>query len=147
VSPKKKRKTRDRRPREGSTTEPVVRTRREPVVVERSRWPVLVWIVLAAVWAIGTPMFLVFLLAEAFAAADAQETSEELLRVLTGHLLGLVLCALAAPLAGTVTALVLRRRIAAVLFGACLLVSLVGLWVWWAPPWELIATLWSGLLG
>ncbi|MUL40642.1 hypothetical protein FZ103_05515 [Streptomonospora sp. PA3] len=99
---------------------------RTPVVLDdRRRWPVAVWTALAAVWALGSLVFFVLFLAEGFAVISRGpgETAFASMSAASWYLLGLVVCALAAPLAGAVWAAVLRRRIAAILFTAALVCS------------------------
>ncbi|GAB3451107.1 hypothetical protein GCM10027570_27180 [Streptomonospora sediminis] len=101
---------------------------RTPVVLDdRRRWPAAVWTVLAAVWVLGSAVFFVLFLAEGFAlvsAADSQHAAGfASMNTAAWYLLGLVVCALLAPLTGTVWAALLRRRIAAILFGAALAAS------------------------
>ncbi|MDT0303752.1 hypothetical protein [Streptomonospora wellingtoniae] len=99
---------------------------RTPVVLDdRRRWPVAVWTALTAVWTLGSLAFFVLFLAEGFAMLGETDggAASAGMRTAAWYLLGLVLCALAAPLAGAVWAALLRRRIAAILFAAALLLS------------------------
>lgn len=101
---------------------------RTPVVLDdRRRWPVAVWTALAAVWVLGSLVFFVLFLAEGFALMGTAEGDRAAgyasMNTAAWYLLGLVVCALLAPLTGTVWAALLRRRIAAILFGVALAAS------------------------
>lgn len=108
-----------------------LRVSRTPVVVEqRVRWPIAVWSLLTLIWALGTPMFLVFILAEGFWVQTQAEVPQESVTALRGYLVAMIVCALAAPLTGIGLALWLRRRLAAAMFGFALLASLaLGIWL------------------
>ncbi|GAA4936508.1 hypothetical protein GCM10023224_16700 [Streptomonospora halophila] len=99
---------------------------RTPVVLDdRRRWPVAVWAALTAVWTLGSLLFFVLFLAEGFAMLGETDdgAASAGMRTAAWYLLGLVVCALVAPLAGAVWAALLRRRIAAILFTVALLLS------------------------
>ncbi|MFC3997524.1 hypothetical protein ACFOVU_16445 [Nocardiopsis sediminis] len=120
---------------------------RTPVVLDdRRRWPVVVWIALTLVWALGSPLFFLLYLAEGFALLGQEEASASSLRVTGSYLLALLVCALVVPLAGTVAAAVLRRRIAAILFGVVLAGSGALLFTI-APPGEIAAALRGSFFG
>ncbi|QBI54301.1 hypothetical protein [Streptomonospora litoralis] len=109
----------------GATPAGVSRT---PVVLDdRRRWPVAVWIALTCLWALGSLVFFGLFLAEGFALMGTQGRNQDSgfasMNTAAWYLLGLVVCALAVPLAGAVWALLLRRRIAAILFAVALALS------------------------
>ncbi|MDA0563441.1 hypothetical protein LG943_03720 [Streptomonospora sp. S1-112] len=131
-------------PAEDGAAAPRRRVSRTPVVLDdRRRWPVAVWIVLAAVWLLGSPLFLVFFLAEGFALVGEPAAGAGM-RATAWYLLGLLVCALGVPLAGAAAAVLMRRRIAALLFGAALVVSAVPLFLL-ASPAELFDAVRTGL--
>ncbi|MFC4562294.1 hypothetical protein ACFO4E_10550 [Nocardiopsis mangrovi] len=114
---------------------------RTPVVVDdRRRWPVAVWIGLTLVWALGSPLFFLLYLAEGFAMLAQEEITDAARRATASYLVALLACALVVPLAGAVAAAVLRRRIAAILFGVVLLGSGIALFSI-APPGEIAEAL------
>ncbi|WP_067974721.1 hypothetical protein [Nocardiopsis trehalosi] len=133
----------DRPPAPGGAPRTAART---PVVVDepRPRWPLALWAGLVLVWVAGSAVFLVLYLAEALYLLT-EEVTDAGRRAAGSYLLGLVVCALGAPLAGAVAAAVLRRRIAAILFGVALAVSALALFTV-APPGEVAAAL-TGSLG
>ncbi|ASU86247.1 hypothetical protein CDO52_15095 [Nocardiopsis gilva YIM 90087] len=152
MSPKKKnpRTPRDRRtgpqaPR-GTATAPAARPTRTPVAVdEPARWPVVVWCLLTAAWIGGSLVFFVLYLAEGFALLNAAEITDTARRATAWYLVGLLVCALVVPLAGAVAATVLRRKVAAVMFGLALLLS-AALMYSLASPADLVSAI-GGALG
>ncbi|MFD0776648.1 hypothetical protein ACFQZ2_22175, partial [Streptomonospora algeriensis] len=98
---------------------------RTPLVLDdRRRWPAAVWTALASVWALGSPVFFVLFTAEGFALMRQESGGAAAsMAVAAWYLLGLVVCALAAPLTGAVWAALLRRKVAAVLFTLALVLS------------------------
>lgn len=97
---------------------------RTPVVLDdRRRWPLAVWTLLTLTWLLGTVVFFVLFLAEGFAMQTGSSSGDSAIRAAGGYLIGLLCCALLVPLAGTITAAVVRRRIAAILFGLVTLAS------------------------
>ncbi|KUP96901.1 hypothetical protein [Thermobifida cellulosilytica] len=143
MSPKKK--TRKPRPRTVRRDAParagVVRT---PVVVEEPppRWPLLVWAALVVVWVLGS--LATFMRVLAAAGMTPEELTDEVRAQAAWALLWLLVFALGTPLAGAVWAALLRRRVAAALFGCALAGSAVLLWLI-APPGEVWAALRAGL--
>ncbi|MDA8370003.1 MAG: hypothetical protein M0026_09030 [Nocardiopsaceae bacterium] len=118
---------------------------RTPVAIdERRRWPVALWSALTCAWLIGSPLFLVLYLAEGFALLNATEITDTARRTTALYLTGLVAAALGAPLAGALTAALLRRRIAAALFTLALLASAGALFTL-ASPAEILAGIRGGL--
>ncbi|GAA4901138.1 hypothetical protein [Streptomonospora salina] len=114
--------------RTGPATAAASGVSRTPVVLDdRRRWPAAVWTALAAVWALGASVFFVLFLAEGFALISRDQGAGASMTAAAWYLLGLVVCALGAPVAGAVWAALLRRKIAAVLFSFALLVSAVAL--------------------
>ncbi|MDS1269123.1 hypothetical protein RIF23_02300 [Lipingzhangella sp. LS1_29] len=107
-----------------------LRISRTPVAIEpRARWPVAVWVLLVLLWAVGTPLFLLFTLAEGFWAQTQPEVPQSSVTALRGYVAAMVVCGVFAPLVGSGLALWLRRRIAAALFGCALLLS-IGFGIW-----------------
>lgn len=101
------------------------------------------WAALALVWAAGTPLFLLFYLAEGFAAMAQEQVGPQELGAMRRYLAGLVVCAVAVPLGGAAAALWLGRRVIAGLFAAALAVSAAGvLWLAGGPA-ELAAALFT----
>ncbi|GAA3984563.1 hypothetical protein FOF52_05810 [Thermobifida alba] len=143
MSPKK-RKT--RRPRPARRTEPVsgVKVSRTPVVVEEPppRWPMLVWGTLVVVWVLGT--LAAFMRVLASAGVMPEDVTDEVRSHGAWALLWMLVFALGTPLVGVVWAALLRRRVAAALFGCALLGSAAVLWLF-APPAEVWAALRVGL--
>lgn len=149
VSPKKKshRKPSRSRDTQRPASSAPVRTRREPVVAaEPPRWPVVLWTVLTAVWVGGSGLFFVLYLAEGFALLGTEEITLAARRTTAGYLAAMVVCALVVPLAGALTALHLRRKVAAGMFAAVLAVSVVAVWAL-APPGEIAAAIWAAFTG
>jgi hypothetical protein len=162
VSPKKRKRRKDRPTAPASATAsstreadaPPARTEgrisRTPVVVADppDRRITLLWVVLTLVWALGTFLALANLLFTAMdlqdaavAAADPTAPAPQGAMDAVGNALVWVLVlALGVPLGGAVTALVLRRRIAAIGFTAALVLSAAPL-LWVMPP----AELWDAL--
>lgn len=144
MSPKKK-KTRKPRPRTVRRDAParagVVRT---PVVVEEPppRWPMLVWGTLVVVWVLGT--LAAFMRVLASAGVMPEDVTDEVRSHGAWALLWMLVFALGTPLVGVVWAALLRRRVAAALFGCALLGSAAVLWLF-APPAEVWAALRVGL--
>lgn len=99
---------------------------RTPVVLDdRRRWPAAVWTALASVWALGSLACFVLFLAEGLALIGREPGTNAAagMTAAAWYLLGLVVCALGAPLAGAVWAALLRRKVAAVMFVLALVVS------------------------
>ncbi|CAM4315728.1 hypothetical protein GCM10009799_24700 [Nocardiopsis rhodophaea] len=151
MSPKKKnprtpreRRTGTRDTRRTAAADPA-RTARTPVAVEEpARWPVLVWCLLTAAWIGGSLLFFVLYLAEGFALLNAAEITDAARRATAWYLVGLVASALGVPVVGAVAAAVLRRRIAAVMFGLALLLSAAALFSL-ASPADLVSAIGAAL--
>jgi hypothetical protein len=163
VSPKKRKRRKDRSP--GTAPAAAARTDQDPDrAPERttgriSRTPVviadppdrritLLWVVLTLLWALGSFLALANLL---FTAMDLQDAAvaaadptapapQEAMDAVGNALVWVLVLALGVPLGGAVTALVLRRRIAAIGFTAALVLSAAPL-LWVMPP----AELWDAL--
>lgn len=117
---------------------------RVPVVVDdRRRWPVAVWIAAVLAWLLGSALFFVLYLAEGFAMLGETQISDAARRTTAFYLLGLLGCALLVPLAAGTAAVLLRRRIAAIGFGAMLLASLAVL-LFLASPGEFLGAIAGG---
>ena len=126
------------------------RISRTPVVVADppDRRITLLWVVLTLVWILGTFLALANLLFVAMdlqnAALNVQDPTAPLPRDLMdpvgNALVWVLVLALAVPAGGALTALVLRRKIAAIGFTTALVVSAVPL-LWVMPP----AELWDAL--
>ncbi|WP_150251381.1 hypothetical protein [Nocardiopsis deserti] len=168
MSPKKRKRRRAQRPDTAPTAPPREESEPGPGPLTRtggvSRTPVVVtdppdrritalWVVLSLVWLLGTPLALANLL---FVFMDLQETviyaapdapvAPESLEPVGNALVWVLVLALVVPAASAVTALVLRRRIAAIGFTAALVVSALPL-LWVMPPAELWDALRTHLLG
>ncbi|MES0832909.1 hypothetical protein [Nocardiopsis tropica] len=162
MSPKKRKRRKDRpttpvsaaAPRTREADAPPARTEgrisRNPVVVADppDRRITLLWVVLTLVWALGTFLALANLL---FTAMDLQDAAvaaadptapapQEAMDAVGNALVWVLVLALGVPAGGAVTALVLRRRIAAIGFTAALVLSAAPL-LWVMPP----AELWDAL--
>ncbi|MFJ9553398.1 hypothetical protein ACIRPH_06255 [Nocardiopsis sp. NPDC101807] len=161
MSPKKRKRRKDRptgtvsaAPRAQGADAPPARAggriSRTPVVVADppDRRITLLWVVLTLVWALGTFLALANLL---FTAMDLQDAAvaaadptapapQEAMDAVGNALVWVLVLALGVPAAGAVTALVLRRRIAAIGFTAALVLSAAPL-LWVMPP----AELWGAL--
>jgi len=163
VSPKKRKRRKDRSP--GTAPAAAARTDQDPDrAPERttgriSRTPVviadppdrritLLWVLLTLAWILGTFLALANLL---FVAMDLQNAalavedptaplSPDMMDSVGNALVWVLVFALLVPAGGAVTALVLRRRIAAIGFTTALVVSAVPL-LWVMPP----AELWDAL--
>ncbi|WP_157036322.1 hypothetical protein [Streptomonospora alba] len=122
---------------------------RVPVVLDdRRRWPAAVWTALASVWALGSLVCFVLFLAEGYALIS-QEPGTDAAAGMTAaawYLLGLVVCALGAPLAGAVWAALLRRKVAAVMFVLALVVSSAALFSMDTPA-GIAAAIGNGIAG
>ena len=106
------------------------------------------WVVLAALWALGTPLALAFLL---FTVMDMQEAlwmaetpdappPQEMLSAVGNTLVWILVLALLVPLGSAVAATILRRKIAALGFTAAFTVSALTLFLLMPP-----AELWEAL--
>ncbi len=168
MSPKKRKRRRAQRPDTAPTAPPQGQSEPDPGPLPRtgsvSRTPVVVadppdrritalWVVLTLVWLLGTPLALANLLfvfmdlqeSVIYAAPDAPVAPESLEPV-GNALVWVLVLALVVPAASAVTALVLRRRIAAIGFTAALVVSALPL-LWVMPPAELWDALSTHLFG
>lgn len=137
-------------------TRPGARMSRTPVVVADppDRRITLLWVALTVLWVMGTFLALAHLL---FVVMDLQEAAlamedpaapppADTLDAVGDALVWVLVFALAVPAAGAVTALVLRRRIAAIGFATALVVSAVPL-LWVMPPaelWDALSTHFGG---
>lgn len=120
------------------------------------------WVILWMLWALGTPLALAALL---FAGLDTgidpadprlsdPQTAPELLRQHQEHtiqtmgnaLVWLLIMAWAVPATGTIVALLLRRKMAAITFAVALALS-IALMLLVAPPGELLDALTTHLFG
>ncbi len=164
MSPKKRKSRRTRQDRARTTPEPTEagRVAQEPGARGRvSRTPVVLddppdrritalWVVLALVWGLGSPLALAMLLfttmdAAAVDPADPAAAAGAVDSIGTA-LIWLLVLALVVPGVSAVAAVVLRRRIAAIGFTVALAVS-AGLIFWAMPPAELWDALRSHLSG
>lgn len=120
--------------------------RRTPVVINDppDRRITALWVVLATLWALGTPLALAFLL---FTVMDLQEAlwmaqdpnappPQDMLSSIGNALVWVLILALLVPLASAVAATLLRRKIAALGFAAAFTVSALILFLL-MPPTEL----------
>ncbi|WP_046470567.1 hypothetical protein [Allosalinactinospora lopnorensis] len=148
MSPKKK-NPRNRAQRNGTATSRTApadprspgRPSRTPVVLDdRRRWPLAVWTVLAVAWLGGSALFFVLYLAEGLNLLTSGEVTTEARRATAWHLIWLLVFALGTPLAGAITALVVRRKVAAAMFSAALLISAGALFSL-APPTEMLSAI------
>ncbi|WP_017537706.1 hypothetical protein [Nocardiopsis halophila] len=151
MSPKKKnknkRKTAEQAPRTPAGTAAASR-RRTPVPLDepKARWPVALWTLLTLAWLGGTALFFILVLAEGLAMMDDPEVADASLRSTAWYLTGMLVCALAVPLAGAATAALIRRKIAAGLFVLATAASAIALFTL-ASPAELFQALRGGLGG
>ncbi len=102
------------------------------------------WVILATLWALGTPLALAFLL---FTVMDMQEATwmaqdphapppQEMLSAIANALIWVLILALVVPLGSAVAATALRRKIAALGFTAAFTISALILFLL-MPPTEL----------
>ncbi|MFY7066399.1 hypothetical protein ACOQFV_11085 [Nocardiopsis changdeensis] len=164
MSPKKRRQRKPRRDHDRGAAperagaeagqEPGTRGRvsRTPVVLDDppDRRVTALWVVLALVWGLGSPLALAMLLfttmdAAAVDPADPAAAAGAVDSIGTA-LIWLLVLALVVPAVSAVAAVVLRRRIAAIGFAVALAVS-AGLIFWAMPPAELWDALRSHLSG
>ncbi|MFD6952133.1 hypothetical protein A6A08_18920 [Nocardiopsis sp. TSRI0078] len=168
MSPKKRRRRKARRPDTAHTPRadtgqantaphtPARRISRTPVVVTDppDRKITALWVVLALLWALGTPLALANLL---FVVMDLQEAAlnvqdpaapppQENVDAIGDALVWVLVLALAVPAASAAAALVLRRRIAAIGFTTALVAAALPL-LWVMPPAELWDALRAHFLG
>lgn len=106
------------------------------------RWPLALWAVLVLTWLLGSAMTFVLSLAEATYITSGAEVTTQSRRNVAGYLIGLVVFALGTPLAGAITAGVLRRRLAAAMFATLLLISAALLFSL-IPPGEIFPAIWQ----
>ncbi|MEY9212049.1 putative membrane protein [Thermobifida halotolerans] len=104
--------------------------------------PLLVWGALVVVWVLGSLSSFMGVLASA--GVMPEDVTDATRREGAWALLWLLVFALLTPLVGVVVAAVLRRRVAAALFGCALLLSGGVLWLI-APFGEVWAALRAGL--
>ncbi|WP_159940243.1 MULTISPECIES: hypothetical protein [unclassified Nocardiopsis] len=164
MSPKKRRRRKAPRTAPGDAPRPADGGPR-PASAPVSRTPVVIadppdrritalWVVLALVWALGTPLSLAHLL---FVVMDLQEAAltatdptaplpQASVDAVGNALVWVLVLALAVPAASAAAALALRRRIAAIGFTTALAVSALPL-LWVMPPAELWDALRTHLLG
>ncbi|GAA1074584.1 hypothetical protein [Nocardiopsis composta] len=157
MSPKKKNKNKRTRPagprtaptphrdrRDGESAAETPR-RRTPVPLDGPpRWPIALWSGLTALWLIGSALFFVLILAEGLALMGETDPAPDALHTTALYLLGLIVCALAVPAAGAVTAALLRRRIAAAMFALATTASAIALFSLGSPA-QLLDALRGGL--
>ncbi|OOC53822.1 MULTISPECIES: hypothetical protein [Nocardiopsis] len=164
MSPKKRKRRRAHQPDTTPTQAPQANTEhtgttqhtpgerisRTPVVLTDppDRRITALWVGLALLWALGTPLALANLLFVFMdlqgAAPSAQNPTApppESVDAIGDALVWVLVLALVVPAASAVTALVLRRKIAAIGFTTALVVAAVPL-LWVMPP----AQLWDALL-
>ncbi|WP_150239868.1 hypothetical protein [Nocardiopsis quinghaiensis] len=135
---------------------PRERISRTPVVVTDppDRRITALWVALALLWALGTPLALAHLL---FVAMDLQEAAlraqdpaapppQTNVDAIGDALVWFLVLALAVPAVSALTALVLRRKIAAIGFTVALAAAALPL-LWIMPPPELWDALRTHLLG
>ncbi len=114
-----------------STTTP---PHREPAVLgDPRRWPLVLWAILALTWILGSALTFFLAITQAAYITSGVEVTTQDQRDMVGYLAGLLIFALGTPLAGAITATVMRRRIAAVIF-AVLLLATAGVLFWLIPP-------------
>lgn len=120
------------------------------------------WVILWLLWALGTPLALAALL---FAGMDTgidpadprladpettpallYEQQQQTLRTIGNTLIWLLAMAWAVPTIGTITALLLRRKMAAIAFATALTLSVIPILLL-APPGELLSALTTHLFG
>ncbi|WP_026117285.1 hypothetical protein [Nocardiopsis alkaliphila] len=137
---------------------------RTPVVVPSppDRRITALWVILWLLWALGTPLALAALL---FAGLDTgidpadprlndpetapallHEHQQQTLRTIGNALLWLLAMAWAVPGIGTIAALLLRRKMAAIAFATALTLSVISILLL-APPGELLNALTTHLFG
>lgn len=148
MSPEKKDENRRTAAEQAPRTSAGPSRRRTPVALDepRARWPIALWTLLTLAWLGGTALFFVLVLAEGLAMMDAPEVADASLRSTAWYLTGMLVCALAVPLAGAATAALMRRRIAAALFALATAASAIALFTL-ASPAELFQALRGGLGG
>ncbi|MDT0331947.1 hypothetical protein [Nocardiopsis lambiniae] len=157
MSPKKRRqrKRQEDRPRETAVPPaPAAGERkvsRTPVAVEDppDRRVTALWVVLALLWGLGTPLALAILLFTTLDAAAVDPTgpgAREAVDSIGNALIWLLVLALVVPASAAIAAAVLKRTIAAIGFTAALIVSAVPLF-WVMPPAELWDALRTHLFG
>lgn len=176
MSPKKRKRhkpnTRTHRPPQGArpgrippgTTPDKRPLERTPVVVASppDRRVTALWVILWLLWALGTPLALAALL---FAGMDTgidpadprlddpeaapallHEQQQQTLRTIGNTLFWLLAMAWAVPTIGTLTALFLRRTMAAIAFALALTLSVISILLL-APPGQLLDALTTHLFG
>ncbi|MCY9783651.1 hypothetical protein KIK06_07065 [Nocardiopsis sp. EMB25] len=156
MSPKKRQRRKPRR----ATPWPTPATDRGATPRERtvSRTPVVIddppdrrvtalWVVLTLLWLLGTPLALVNLVlvvtnAQTAALSTPGGPPADVVTDIGNGLVWVLIMALAVPAASAVTALILRRTIAAIGFTTALVVSAVPLLVIMPPAdlWQALAT-------
>lgn len=133
---------------------------RTPVTVQGppDRRITVLWVILWSLWALGSPLALAALLfagLDAFEAtadpaladpAQAADIAEQAVRTIGNALIWLLILAWGVPAIGAVTALILRRKMAAIAFSVALALS-VGLLLLAMPPADLWGALTTHLLG
>ncbi|AAZ55568.1 hypothetical protein Tfu_1532 [Thermobifida fusca YX] len=144
MAPKKRKKARARRPAASRThATPPLKVSRTPLRVdEPPRWPMLVWSLLVVVWVLGSLTALMGVMASVTVLLD--DVTDQARRQGAWALVWLLGCGLGVPLVGTVWAALLRRRVAAALFGCAFVGSAVLLGLL-ASPGEIWAALRTGL--
>lgn len=141
MSPKKKTTRAPKRRPATRTTPTATPVAREAAVLEDPRrWPLALWAVLVLVWLCGSALTFVLAMAEATYITSGAEVTTQSRRDVVGYLIGLLVFAVGSPLAGAITAAVLRRWIAATVFALALLAS-AGLLFWLAPPGQMLAAI------
>lgn len=120
------------------TTPKVSRT---PVVLDdRRRWPILVWTLAALTWFLGSAVFFTLYLAEGLAMLNAGDITDKARSAAAWYLIWLLVFALLVPLATAVTAILARRKAAAVAFTAILALSALFLFSL-APPSSMLSAI------
>ncbi|RNL81829.1 hypothetical protein [Halostreptopolyspora alba] len=112
------------------------------VLGDPRRWPLALWAVLVLTWLLGSTVTFALFLVEAAHITSGAEVTTQSRRDVAAYLIGLLVFALGTPLAGAITAGVLRRRLATALFATLLLVS-AGILFSLIPPSETLPAIWG----